>query len=138
MDEEDFDYLAEIKKVKKKAKAEGKEVTMSVRFSNETVLSIFLIEARGELWREEEVKKIYEDIEGIKWNTKLTSRFAAYMKNNQMYQHIFGKLCKYLKKDPNDVLNEGKCALIATYGTEIFFDPYSIMPPRNNQKNKSD
>ena len=123
-----FDYLA-------KVKIEN-GYNVSVKFSVESVLSILLIEAREGLWCEEEVRKIYSNIKGIKWNTKLTSRFKAYMKHRQMYYYIFKKLCEYLKKDPNDVLNEGRCILVTTFSNNPLFDPYRIMPPKNNQKIK--
>ncbi len=130
-----FDYLEKIKALKKHQKALSEEVNMTtVKFSVESVLSILLIEAREKLWREEEVRKIYSDVKGIGWNTKLTSRFKAYELCKRVPCDIFLKLCTYLKKNQNRLLNQGECALVATYIDQVYFDPYGITPHEAHQK----
>ena len=116
----------------KKIKAQ-EESDINIIFSIKSVLTDLLEEARETIWTEDKAKTIYEDIEGFGWHTKLKVRFKEAVRHSRLSSNIFQRLCDYLDKDPNLLLNEGECFL--TKGVHwILFDPYEIVKSEEYQK----
>lgn len=120
MDKKTYDYVARITSIKEKSR-------ITVRFSDDSILLNLLREAKGEVIFEEDAKEICDNIEGQGWNRRLRRRFKNYMRSGRIPYEFFLNICTYLKKDPNDVLNQGKCALTDAYNTWVIFDPHRIM-----------
>lgn len=110
------------------------EFDVTIKFSNLSVLSEFLTETRNKIWQEEEAKKIYSDIRGLGWHKKLKGRLRGYKSNRGIPYSAFHKLCAYLKKDQNILLNLGKCTLLWRGTPWKFYDPYNIMPSKDYRK----
>ena len=123
MDETMHDYMAKKSDLEN---SEIKEYFISIQFSVGSVLTDLLGEAREKICFADDAERICGDIKGRGWNLRLKSRFKIYKKHNRMPFDLFQRLCDYLDKDPNLLLNQGKCA-ITLGGYWIFFDPYRIM-----------